>query len=378
MARQAFLRQHSTYPPIPLCPCLPLTPASLLYKERKLLNFCSRDYLGLSQHAELRKSAIKYLLHYGTGICDPEVANGYLECQRLIEEKCAEALCFSHARLFSTTCAAMTTILQQFSDRKWTLFIDAASQAPLLKAAQQWGGKVILYPHRDLNALDALLSSCNSGCLILSESLFAATGHVSDLNTLIHLARKNDAFLIVDDSRAFGVKGKQGFGLTQGSEGIDFILCGLDCAAGASGTLAACSESIGPYFFNEIPFVRDHALCFSALGAIEAAFDLIPTLEGERMQLEQRTHWIRQQLKAFELSVIPSSSHLIAIACDNVAEASHRYNVLLEHEILSEVSIAQREPEESYLLLAINAYHTPDELSTVVQAFETADHSLET
>ncbi len=372
MTREIFFRQCQNTPASSLDASLPLTPASLLHKEKKLLNFSSHDYLGLSQHPDLRKNAIKYLLHYGTGICDPEVKNGYLECQRHIEEKYAETICVSHAHLFSTHSAAFFSVLEHFSNQEWTVLVDAACQSSLFKALKQWGGKSIVFPHRNLSTLETLLSASSSTKqLILSESLFAATGHISDLHSLTCLAKRHDAFLIIDDSRAFGIKGSHGFGLASRIEGIDFIICSLDCAAGAIGAFASCSLSNASYFFKNFSFSRESAPSFATLGTVEAALELIPALEGERMQLEQRIHWMRQQLKALDLPLIPSSSHIIALACENAMEARHRWNHLLEQEVLSQISIIQQE-EETYLLFAINSYHTPDELTKLVHACEAA------
>lgn len=346
-----------------LYPSLPLTPASLLYKEKKLLNFCSRDYLGLSQHAETRKAAIKYVLHYGTGICDPEIKNGFLECCARIEEKCAEAVGFASAHLFASRDLAIDAILQHFSPHEYAVCIDAGCQATLIAAVRKWGGTSYVYPHRDLAALQTLLST-QERYLVISESLFGSTGHITDITTLAEITQKFDAFLLVDDSHSFGIKGKQGFGLAQGHAGIDFIVCALDGASGASGVFAACNEA---YFFKNRPKSREEALPFSSLGAIEAGLELIPTFEGERMQLEQRSHWLREQLKKSQTALIPSNSHLLAIGCDTPADAHDRFHALLEEGILTEISTIG---DASYLVFHINSYHTPEELSTLAQAWE--------
>jgi 7-keto-8-aminopelargonate synthetase-like enzyme len=39
-----------------------------MYQGKKWLDFSSCDFLGLSQHPEVRKAAIKYVLKYGTGV----------------------------------------------------------------------------------------------------------------------------------------------------------------------------------------------------------------------------------------------------------------------------------------------------------------------
>ncbi|HEY2811424.1 MAG TPA: aminotransferase class I/II-fold pyridoxal phosphate-dependent enzyme [Rhabdochlamydiaceae bacterium] len=354
MSKQAFVD-----PLLALAPSLPLTPASLLWKEQKLVNFSSHDYLGLSQHAEMRKNAIKYLLHYGTGICHPEIKNGYLECQRNVEEKCAEALGVRCIELFSTRSLALSALLQQFFDARTALFMDAACQAPLM----QWEGSLQLFAHRNLNALDTQLSTCSQHKrLIFSESLFGTTGHSTDIDALILLAKKHNAYLLIDDTFAFGVKGKQGFGLASQCEGIDFVLCGLDCGAGASGAFISC-----PYRIKDLSLPREYALSFSSLGAIEAALELIPTFEGERMQLEQRAHWIRGQLKAAGIPLAQSSSHLIALACSSLEEAHHLWKRFLDDQLLSEIHCVQ---QQAYLVFAINTHHNPEELSLLTQSFQ--------
>jgi 8-amino-7-oxononanoate synthase len=362
MTKQEFLKDK--FFSCALYPSLPLTPASLLYKEKKLLNFCSRDYLGLSQHAEMRKAAIKYVLHYGTGICDPEIKNGFLECCVRIEEKCAEAVGFASAQLSATHSLALSGILQHFSPHDCVVCIDAGCQATLIDAVRRWSGTFYLYPHGDLAALQALLYTSKKRHLVISESLFGSTGHITDISILAEITQKSDAFLLIDDSHSFGIKGKQGFGLALGHAGIDFIVCALDGASGASGAFAACCEE---YFFKSRPKSREEALSFSSLGAIEAALELIPTFEGERMQLEQRSHWLRKQLKKSQIALIPSTSHLLAIACDTPVDAHDRFHALLEEDILAEITTVG---DASYIVFHINSYHTPEELSALAYACE--------
>ena len=341
-----------------LSPSLPLTPASLLWKDQKLLNFSSHDYLGLSQHPQMRKNAIKYVLHYGTGICHPEIVNGYLECQKQIEENYAKALGVAQVHLFATHSFALSVLLEQLIDCPTTLFIDAASQIPLKK----YNAHIHTFPHGDLDTLHTQL--CHTSTekrIILSESLFATTGHTADLERLIPLAKKHAALLIIDDSYAFGVKGREGFGLAQRHPEIDFILCGLDAGAGANGAFIASSEKID----KQITLFREQTLTFSALGAIESALELIPTFEGERKQLEQRTHWIREQLKSRGAPLFPSTSHLIALRCPSKETGYQFWKHLLQLHILSTIHHIE---QQTYLLFAINTHHNLEELSLLAHS----------
>ncbi len=356
MPKQAFLDDQGSMAPLESSSSLPLTPAALLWQDKKLLNFSSPDYLGLSQHPDMRKHAMKYLLQYGTSLCHPEISSGFLECQQEIEHKCAEALGMSLVHFFSSRTTALSFLLEHFP-KDWTIFLSYSSEKWLQKTISSWGGRIIYF--HELTELDALLP-LYAQKFIFTSSICGITGKLSDLSAFTSIAKKHECFLLVDDTYAFGIKGKHGFGLAQGKQ-IDFLLCGLDHGAGASGALIAYSSSTASCFLHKKTQDRDLMITFSTLGAIEAAFELIPQFEGERMQLEQRSHWLRMQLPHVDWE----ASHLIAIQCEDEQDAKQRCHKLLQQDILCDI---RRTSSHAYLQVVINTFHSPEELTLLLKA----------
>jgi len=79
----------------------PLESPYVEYAGKKMLDFSSCDYLGLSQHPDVRKNAIRYVLKYGVGSLSCQTAP-----QQQLEEKLARYLGHEKAVLYASTAEA--------------------------------------------------------------------------------------------------------------------------------------------------------------------------------------------------------------------------------------------------------------------------------
>ncbi len=143
---------------------------------KKCLDFSSCDFLGLAQHPEVKKAAIKYTLKYGVGI--PVSPLGSAPQQQL-EGKLAQFLGTEAAVLFPS-------------------FDEAQQFLKTLKAA-----------------------------VISSE--------IQDIDA----KKKSTSLLCIDDSFMFGIAGDQGFGAAAHQAGSNLITGSLAYGAGCSGAYIA-------------------------------------------------------------------------------------------------------------------------------------------
>lgn len=333
-----------------------------------MLHFASHDYLGISQHSDLKKNAIKALLHYGTGLCCGEAKGSFVEYQKQLEDKCSQMLGMSELRFFSSRWIALAILLASLQSDHAVCFVDIHCDPLLHQAAKTWQ-RVVPYDSEDLDGLQRLLeneSSIGGVKLILTESLFSLNGKFCNLDALLNLAKKYDALVLADDSNAFGVYGG-GLGIGSHKDSIDFLLCATDRGAGATGAFLASSLKMNILFKGFRFDPREWALSYSALGAIDAAFDLISPMEGERKQLEQRCHWLRMQFKRLDLPVLLTSSHFFCFFFHDKKKAEHLWQRLIQKEILAELIDSG---EQHVVRLVINSSHTPEDLSTLVAFFE--------
>ncbi len=354
---------------------VPLDGAHVLCEEKKMLNFSSNDYLNLSQNPELKKNAIRFLLQHGVGTTTSFVVNSHLHCHGLIEQKLAELLGTEVAHLFNSRYQANMTVLATLANPQSLILIDRSCHNGLFQGAAFSQAKLKTFAHNDLVELEQLLESSKNehyfSRLIITESLFSLEGDTADLKGMVELAKKFQSLLFVDDSHAIGVMGKEGMGLAAHVEGIDVILGTFSKACGTPGAYVGCNKTIKKYLINTCPGLRDTSLPPAILGAIDAALDLIPQMEGERKQLEQRAYFLRKRCKEIGL-LTHSTTHLIPIIIGSEEDTRAFLKSLTAANILATPLFSPLVPENaSRIRISINAHHSPEHLKALVLAFPT-------
>lgn len=347
---------------------LPLNPTHVIWQGKKILDFSSQDFLGLSHHPDLKKHAIKYLLHYGNGVCYTEIPGSFIECQKTLKAKMAELLHIPYVYFFSNRYVALWHLLASLSSDPLLLLADDLDLG-LSQILYSFPWKILTYNQSSLTSLEAMLkraeSSIHSVKMIICESMSSGSGRVTDLTHITSLSQAYKAVLVVDDSLAFGIKGNKGLGLTAKRGDIDLILCSLSNSASADAAFLACSSGL-KHLLKKQAFSRESSVTYASLGAIEIALDLIPSLEGERSQLAQRCHWLKKQLQEYDIHF---STHLLCLPFSQEEELCYFGEKLLQNGILSQSMICQQ--KKLYTLrLFINIHHTLDDLRRLVEALK--------
>jgi 8-amino-7-oxononanoate synthase len=205
---------------------------------------------------------------------------------------------------------------------------------------------------------------------LITESLFSLTGKYCDLNPLFVLAKKHDAWILVDDSNAFGVQGHSGLGLASHKDAVDFLLCSVDRGCGSTGAFLASNLKMNLLRHPLTIDPRESALSYSTWGSIDAALDLIQQMEGERKQLDQRCHWLRMQLAQLKIRA-HSSSHFFCFSCQEKKETDALWTSLVQRGILGEqIEACKLGIDRHIVRLIINVSHTPEDLSALLSALK--------
>ncbi len=187
--------------------------ASLWVDGRKMLAFCSNDYLGLSQHPALRAAVIDATHEYGVGSGSSPMVSGHSEANAALETELAEFVGLERALYFYAGYATNASIVPALVGAGDALFSDALNHACLIDGARLSKADIHRYAHADLAQLDALLGACGARRkLVISDAVFSMDGDVVDVPGLIALCEHHDALLLLDDAHGFGVCGPQGRG----------------------------------------------------------------------------------------------------------------------------------------------------------------------
>lgn len=318
------------------------------YEGRDLLNFSSNDYLGLSHHSALIEGAIEAARRFGTSSSSSRVLTGSHPLHMQIEERLKE-LIGKEILLFNTGYQLNSGLLKWLNAA--TLLLDHSAHRSLIEGALASGSKVQRFRHNDMNHLERLLKSARGPVWIVTESLFSMEGDLAPLNDLIALKERYGASLIVDDAHAIGVMGPQGMGLAAHQEGIDISLATFGKAMGSFGAFVACSQEQKEQLIQYCPsFIYTTALPPPTLGAIDAALQLVPTLDAERAHLK----------KLYEY--MGGSSQIIPYPVGEADAATRLSKALKERGILA---LAIRPPTvtRAILRLSLTACHSQLDLT---------------
>lgn len=341
----------------------PVNGAFILHEDQKLLSFCSHDHLALADNPVVKKNAIKYVLQHGINPFSA-AADFYLTCQQDLEKKLSDLLRRETALFFPSRAEANLTTLKLIGHENAILFIDEGCHPSLLQGASASKARVIRYPHNRLDQLELLLEKTQTEAkIVVTESVFSSNGSVCNLPMLAEMGEHFDALLYVDDSHAFGLAGVEGMGLCAHLREIDIIAGSFSKACGAYGGYIACWETMRDFLVNSATW--NPLLSPPVIGAIEAVLDLIPQMEGERKQLEQRSHWLRSALRDMGFDLPRFNTPLISLEMKSADECERLRSYLLQEQILVGAG-------DTRINLALNICHMPDHLTRLTDAIKSS------
>jgi 8-amino-7-oxononanoate synthase len=339
------------------------------------IDFSSTNYLGLMGHPLLKKRAEEFLHLYGTGSAATRLIGGNLECYEAIEKKISELKKTEAALIFSSGYQANCSVIPTLADRHSLILLDRLCHNSLLQGAKLSSASVVRFRHNDMSHLTQLLKKHTakknySRILLLSESIFSMDGDTAPIDELVQIAEKFHCILYVDEAHATGVLGLNGMGLGVGKKGLHISMGTFSKALGSYGAYIACSSSIKDYLVNFCKgFIYTSALPPSVLGSIDAALDLIPTLDQERKMLQKQAAKIRKMLQEQGWNTGNSSTHIIPIITKQEKTSLDLCEKLLEKQIYATAIRPPSVPKgQSRVRLTITTLHTEEHLSLLIHS----------
>lgn len=345
-------------------------------KGKALINFSSNDYLGLSTHPSLIANANRYLHAYGTSNSSSRLVSGNNAPYTQIEESLSSFMEREETLVFSSGYQANLSILPSLTDRHSLILLDRLSHRSLIEGAKSSLGKMIRFDHKDYQGLEEILkkntlsnSSSISSIWIVSDTLFSMDGDFADLSQLKYLCQKYKAHLYLDEAHAIGIFGKSGKGLSHGIK-ADIILGTFGKAFGSFGAFASCSKAIKDHLINTCPgLIYTTALPPSILGSIQAAIDLMPSLDQERRYLLQQADTLRSHLKKRGWNSGGSASHIIPLILKEEEKATQLAEALMQKGIYLYPMRPPSVPHHSSRLrISLSSSHSQEQIDYLMSA----------
>ena len=190
---------------------------------RDFINFSSYDYLGLNGDPRLHEAASEAMARYGVSASASRFVSGERPVHAAFETALARFLGVDATVAMVSGHATNVTTIGHLMGPADLILHDALVHNSATEGMRLSGARRLGFPHNDHAAADALLRAergRHGRCLILVEGHYSMEGSVPDLAAFVALARRHDAWLMVDEAHSLGVLGRTGRGIAE-AQGVD-------------------------------------------------------------------------------------------------------------------------------------------------------------
>jgi len=301
----------------------------VFFKDKEYIDFSSNDYLGLSDHPQLKEASKKGADSLGTGACASRLLSGDLNIHHQLEKKIAEFKEKESALIFNSGYQANLGILSALYTRGDVIFSDRLNHASIVDGMRLCQAKIFRFIHNDPGHLENLLKSQRhkfKNALIITETIFSMDGDKPPLAEIVDLKEKYHCKLMVDEAHATGIFGEAGAGMVQEenlAENIELIMGTFSKALAGFGAYLACSVKIKEYLVNfSRSFIYSTALPAPVIAANLASLDLIEQEPFRRKILLANAGYFRRKLRQYKFKVKGESQIVPLIVGDSKKAAN--------------------------------------------------------
>lgn len=349
----------------------------VLVDGKQLLCFCSNDYLGLSQHPEIRKAMQEGVNRYGVGSGAAHLVCGHNQAHHALEEELADFVERPRALIFSTGYMANLGSVQALLGKNDSVFEDRLNHASLIDAGLDSGAGFHRYQHADIESLQGMLNKSKANKkLIATDGVFSMDGDLAPLDQLASCAKQHNAWLMVDDAHGIGVNGKQGrgtlnqFGL--GTDDAPLLMATCGKAMGSFGAFIAGEESLIEYLIQEArTYIYTTAFPPALAEATRKSIAIIQQDNWRREKLQQLIRQFRQGAKQLGLTISKSATPIQPVIIGENEKALSVSQHLYDNGILITAIRPPTVPANSARLrITFNALHEPADVEYLLSLLE--------
>ncbi len=266
--------------------------------NRQVLNFCSNNYLGLANHPDVIQAAKESYDHYGFGLSSVRFICGTQNVHKCLEKRFSEFLTTEDTILYTSCFDANGGLFETLLGSEDAVISDALNHASIIDGIRLCKAKRFRYEHNDMASLETQLKEARDSRfrLIATDGVFSMDGTIANLQTICDLADKYQALVMVDDSHATGLLGKQGRGSPEYCHVMDRIdiLTGTlgKALGGASGGYTSGRKSIIDWLRQRSrPYLFSNTLAPNITAATLKVLDLVEQADDRRERLKNNSEY---------------------------------------------------------------------------------------
>jgi glycine C-acetyltransferase len=266
--------------------------AWLIVDGKRVLNFCSNNYLGLANDPRLRKAAQEAVDQYGVGPAAVRSIAGTMELHLELERRLAKFKHVDAAITFQSGFTANLATIPALVGKDDVIFSDELNHASIIDGARLSGARIVRFLHANPADLENVIHE-NKGtykrALAITDGVFSMDGDIAPLDKIYEVTSAHNVMLMVDDAHGEGVMGTGGRGIVDHFNlhgKVDVEIGTLSKAFGVVGGVVAGSSVVvewlrqrgRPFLFSSAVTPADVAATICAIDILEESTDLVDRL----------------------------------------------------------------------------------------------------
>ena len=345
--------------------------------NKRVLNFCANNYLGLANNKDIIKAAKLGLEKWGFGLSSVRFICGTQTIHRKLENKISKFLNKEDTILYTSCFDANGGLFETLLNKEDAIISDSLNHASIIDGVRLCKAQRFRYSNSNMKELEEILIKTQTSRLrlITTDGVFSMDGFIAKLDQICILAKKYKCLVHVDDSHATGFVGKTGRGSAEYHgvlNQIDIITSTLGKALGGAsgGFTTANKEIIDILRQRSRPYLFSNSLAPVIVSSSIAVLDLLIKNTHLIKKLNDNTQYFRSQIKKLGLTIKEGIHPIVPIMIGDAKVAQKLSQKLLDKNIyVIGFSYPVVPKNEARIRVQISALHTKKELDIAIDAF---------
>lgn len=358
----------------------------IVSNNQEVINLCANNYLGLANHLEIIKIAHKALDKYGYGMASVRFICGTQICHKTLELNISNFLKMEDTILYSSCFDANGGLFETLLDQDDAVISDALNHASIIDGIRLCKATKYRYANNDMEDLEKQLKAASNARLrlIATDGVFSMDGIIANLKDICMLAEKYDAIVMVDDSHAVGVMGKNGRGTPEYCgvmDKVDIITGTLGKAlGGASGGYISANAVIVDWLRQRSrPYLFSNTLAPMIAATSSAILDYLHNNCSNLLtKLRNNSQYFRSGLSSLGFNLIAGEHPIIPVILGDAHLATQMSKLLLDEGIyVVGFSYPVVPINKARIRTQMSAAHEIEHLDKALHAFEKIGKELQ-
>ena len=352
--------------------------SKIIANNKTVLNFCSNNYLGLSNDINLIESAKAALDQYGFGMSSVRFICGTQDIHKNLESKISNFLNKEDTILYSSCFDANGGLFETILTDNDAIISDQLNHASIIDGIRLSKAQRFRYNNSNMNQLEELLKKTQplNNRLITTDGVFSMDGYIANLSDICFLAEKYNALVHVDDSHATGFIGEKGKGSIEYCNVIDKVdivtsTFGKALGGASGGFTSANKEIIDLLRQKSRPYLFSNTLAPVIVYTTIKVIDILQESNDLRGKLKSNTNYFRNKIQKIGYSIKDGVHPIVPIMLNDAKLAKNiAQDMITEGVYVVGFSYPVVPKNEARIRVQISASHTINQLDLALKAFQ--------